>query len=40
MLDKGATKGVPGLQLPPPNPQKLKFEKHKFCRYSDIESFI
>jgi hypothetical protein len=36
---KGAPNGgAAGLQ-PPPNPPKLKFKKHRFCRYDNIKKF-
>jgi hypothetical protein len=31
--------GAAGLQPPPPNHQKLKINKHRFCTYYGIKSF-
>jgi hypothetical protein len=32
-------RGWGAARLQPPNPKKLKFNKHGFCRYYDIISF-
>jgi hypothetical protein len=41
-INNGAPKGGGGggaAGLHTPNPHKLKFKKHRFCRHSDIKSF-